>query len=41
VTTASGVSIGGIAGAFWGLIAGGLMLLLDPAYRRRRATQLA
>jgi benzoate membrane transport protein len=41
VTTASGVSIGGIAGAFWGLVAGGLMLLLDPAYRRRRATQLA
>jgi benzoate membrane transport protein len=41
VTTASGVSIGGIAGAFWGLVAGGLMLLLDPAYRRRRAPQLA
>ena len=37
VTTASGISIGGIAGAFWGLIAGGLMLLLDPAHRRRRA----
>ena len=41
VTTASGISIGGIAGAFWGLVAGGLMLLLDPAYRRRRAAQLA
>jgi benzoate membrane transport protein len=41
VTTASGVSIGGIAGAFWGLVAGGLMLLLDPVYRRRRATQPA
>ena len=41
VTTASGVSIGGIAGAFWGLVAGGLMLLLDPAYRRRRAMQAA
>ena len=41
VTTASGVSIGGIAGAFWGLIAGGLMLLLDPAHRRRRVTQPA
>jgi benzoate membrane transport protein len=41
VTTASGVSIGGIAGAFWGLVAGGLMLLLDPAYRRRRAVQPA
>jgi len=41
VTTASGVSIGGIAGAFWGLVAGVLMLLLDPAYRRRRATQPA
>ena len=36
VTTASGVSIGGIAGAFWGLVAGGIMLFLDPAYRRRR-----
>jgi benzoate membrane transport protein len=41
VTTASGISIGGIAGAFWGLVAGGFMLLLDPAYRRRRAAQLA
>jgi benzoate membrane transport protein len=41
VTTASGVSIGGIAGAFWGLVAGGLMLLLDPAYRKRRGTQPA
>ena len=41
VTTASGVSIGGIAGAFWGLVAGGLMLLLDPAYRRRRTMQAA
>jgi benzoate membrane transport protein len=39
VTTASGVSIGGIAGAFWGLVAGGVMLLLDPAYRKRRAAQ--
>jgi benzoate membrane transport protein len=37
VTTASGVSIGGIAGAFWGLVAGGLMLLLDPAARKARA----
>ncbi len=37
VTTASGVSIGGIAGAFWGLVAGGLMLLLDPErYTPRR-----
>ena len=41
VTTASGVSIFGIAGAFWGLVAGGLMLLLDPAYRKRRAAQPA
>ena len=41
VTTASGISIGGIAGAFWGLIAGGLMLLLDPAHRRRRAVPSA
>ena len=37
VTTASGVSIAGIAGAFWGLVAGGLMLLLDPAARKPRA----
>ena len=37
ITTASGISIGGIAGAFWGLLAGGLMLLLDPAHRKRRA----
>ena len=37
VTTASGVSIGGIAGAFWGLVAGGCMLLLDPAARKRPA----
>ena len=37
VTTASGVSIGGIAGAFWGLVAGGGMLLLDPAARKRPA----
>jgi benzoate membrane transport protein len=40
VTTASGISIGGIAGAFWGLIAGGLMLLLDPAHRKRRAVDV-
>ena len=37
VTTASGVSIAGIAGAFWGLVAGGLMLLLDPAARKAHA----
>lgn len=36
VTTASGVSIGGIAGAFWGLVAGGCMLVLDPAARGKR-----
>ena len=36
VTTASGVSIGGVAGAFWGLVAGGCMLLLDPAARKSR-----
>jgi benzoate membrane transport protein len=36
VTTASGISIGGIAGAFWGLLAGGVMLLLDPLARKRR-----
>ena len=37
VTTASGVSIGGIAGAFWGLVGGGCMLLLDPTARKRPA----
>jgi benzoate membrane transport protein len=37
VTTASGISIAGIGGAFWGLLAGGVMLLLDPAIRKRRA----
>jgi benzoate membrane transport protein len=36
VTTASGISIGGIGGAFWGLLAGGVMLLLDAAARGRR-----
>jgi benzoate membrane transport protein len=41
VTTASGISIGGIAGAFWGLLAGGVMLLLDPAVRKRRAMDAA
>jgi benzoate membrane transport protein len=29
LVTASGVSFGGISGAFWGLIAGGLMLALS------------
>lgn len=37
ITTASGISIGGIGGAFWGLLAGGVMLLLDPAIRKGRA----
>ncbi|MEH0937249.1 benzoate/H(+) symporter BenE family transporter [Micromonospora psammae] len=35
VVTASGVSLLGVGGAFWGLLAGWLMLLL---FRRRRAT---
>lgn len=35
VVTASGVSLLGVGGAFWGLVAGWLMLLL---FRRRRAT---
>ncbi|MEU6021095.1 benzoate/H(+) symporter BenE family transporter [Micromonospora sp. NPDC047134] len=35
VVTASGVSLAGIGGAFWGLIAGCLMLLI---FRRRRTT---
>lgn len=34
--TASGVSFGGISGAFWGLVAGGLMMALTALVRRRR-----
>ncbi|MFD0786956.1 benzoate/H(+) symporter BenE family transporter, partial [Micromonospora azadirachtae] len=34
VVTASGVTLLGVGGAFWGLVAGCLMLLL---FRRRRA----
>ncbi|MFZ6764332.1 benzoate/H(+) symporter BenE family transporter [Pseudoroseomonas sp. WGS1072] len=33
-TTASGLSIFGIGAAFWGLIGGGALLLLDRAWRR-------
>ena len=32
--TASGVSFGGISGAFWGLVAGGLMMALTALVRR-------
>jgi len=34
--TASGVSFGGISGAFWGLIAGGLMLALSRLVKMRK-----
>ncbi|HSX76289.1 MAG TPA: benzoate/H(+) symporter BenE family transporter, partial [Shinella sp.] len=37
LVTASGVSFAGISGAFWGLIAGGLMLALARLTARRRA----
>ena len=37
LVTASGVSFAGISGAFWGLIAGGLMLALARFAARRRA----
>ncbi|RCW28184.1 benzoate membrane transport protein [Ciceribacter lividus] len=34
--TASGVSFGGISGAFWGLVAGGLMMMLMRVAKGRR-----
>ncbi len=37
--TASGVSFGGISGAFWGLVAGGLMMALTALVRHRRDGQ--
>lgn len=37
LVTASGVSFGGISGAFWGLLAGGLMLVLLKLAKRRAA----
>ena len=36
LVTASGVSFGGISGAFWGLIAGGLMLVLSRLVKMRK-----
>ncbi len=36
LVTASGVSFGGISGAFWGLIAGGLMLALSRIVQARK-----
>ncbi|MNL60081.1 Inner membrane protein YdcO [compost metagenome] len=35
LVTASGVSFGGVSGAFWGLIAGGLMLALARFTRKK------
>ena len=37
LVTASGVSLAGISGAFWGLIAGGLMMALSRFVAKRRA----
>jgi benzoate membrane transport protein len=37
LVTASGVSFAGISGAFWGLVAGGLMLALSKAVARRKS----
>lgn len=37
LTTASGVSFGGISGAFWGLVAGGLMMGLGRLAAKRRS----
>jgi benzoate membrane transport protein len=36
LVTASGVSFAGISGAFWGLVAGGLMMALSRSVRSRR-----
>ncbi len=36
LVTASGVSFGGISGAFWGLVAGGLMLALSRVVQAAR-----
>jgi benzoate membrane transport protein len=36
VTAASGVSLLGIGAAFWGLVAGGALLLLEQGFRARR-----
>ncbi|MGR9171456.1 benzoate/H(+) symporter BenE family transporter [Rhizobium sp. KDH_Rht_773_N] len=36
LVTASGVSFGGISGAFWGLVAGGLMLALSRIVQARK-----
>jgi len=36
VTAASGVSLLGIGAAFWGLVAGGALLLLEQGFRVRR-----
>ncbi|WEX76517.1 benzoate/H(+) symporter BenE family transporter [Sinorhizobium numidicum] len=35
LVTASGVSFGGVSGAFWGLLAGGLMLALSRSTRKK------
>ncbi|HVK91332.1 MAG TPA: benzoate/H(+) symporter BenE family transporter [Mycoplana sp.] len=40
LTTASGVSFGGISGAFWGLVAGGLMMGLNRLLAPRRARKV-
>lgn len=37
LVTASGVSLAGVSGAFWGLVAGGLMLLLQNAVRAAKS----
>jgi benzoate membrane transport protein len=37
LVTASGISFAGISGAFWGLLAGGVVMLLAGLVRRRRA----
>ncbi|MFD1329556.1 benzoate/H(+) symporter BenE family transporter [Mycoplana ramosa] len=40
LTTASGVSFGGISGAFWGLVAGGLMMGLNRLVAVRKARKV-
>jgi benzoate membrane transport protein len=39
IVTASGISFGGVSGAFWGLLAGGLVMGLLPVSRRLKASK--
>lgn len=41
VSTASGVSIGGVGAAFWGLVAGGILFVLERGHARRTMASVA